>query len=86
LRSLDEPEAAVRELKRVTRDLIIAPLALIKDSRGFRKPKVGVWRIFGFKPIVNLDLEGHKSFSREIGLDGREIELMDGDMPPAVAV
>ena len=86
LHLLDEPEVAVRELKRVTRDYIIAPLALIKDLRGFQKLKVGLWKIFGFNPIVNLDLEGCKAFLREIGLDNCEIELIDGDMPMAVAV
>jgi len=51
-----------------------------------QKLKISLWRLFGFNPIVNLDFEGYKAFLEKIGLDGCKFELIDGDMPMAVAV
>lgn len=86
LHLLDEPEKAAAELRRVSRNLVIMPLALIKDLRGIQKLKINLWKLFGFNPKHNFDASGYKDFLRGLGFDELSVEVVDGDMPMAIAV
>ena len=86
LHLIDEPKRAAEELIRVSSELVVLPLALIKNLKAVSKFKVSVWRLFGFNPKHNFDAEGYEEFLNSIGFEGCKVELIDGDMPMAVAV
>ncbi|MDR0301733.1 MAG: hypothetical protein LBI04_05390 [Treponema sp.] len=62
-------------------------MALLKGLRGlFARPAVGVWRLIGFAPKREFDADGYWEFLSEIGLPPTRFEIIDGNMPMAVAL
>jgi SAM-dependent methyltransferase len=87
LHLIDEPQKAAEELKRISNGTLIATVTLLKGLRGlFARPAVGVWRFFGFAPKREFDADGFREFLYEIGLPPSRFEIIDGNMPMAVAV
>ncbi|MDR2656965.1 MAG: class I SAM-dependent methyltransferase [Oscillospiraceae bacterium] len=87
LHLIDEPQKAAAELKRISAGAVITSVALLKGLRGFfARPGVGVWRLLGFAPKREFDAEGYREFLCEIGLPPSRFEVIDGNMPIAVAV
>jgi SAM-dependent methyltransferase len=87
LHLIDEPQKAAEELKRISGGTVITTVTLLKGLRGFfARPAVGVWRFFGFAPKREFDADGFRAFLSEIGLPPSRFEIIDGNMPMAVAV
>ena len=87
LHLIDEPQKAAEELKRISSGMVITSVALLKGLRGFFiRPAVGVWRFFGFAPKREFDADSYREFLCEIGLPPSQYEIVDGNMPMAVAV
>jgi ubiquinone/menaquinone biosynthesis C-methylase UbiE len=87
LHLIDEPEKAAAELKRIARGIVIAPVCPLKDLRGlFIRPTVGLWRILGFAPKREFDVDSYRQFLAEIGLPAGEYKIAEGKMPLAVPV
>ena len=87
LHLIDEPEKAAEELKRISGDTIITAVTLLKGLRGFfARPSVGLWRLLGFAPKREFDADGFRDFLCEIGLPPCRYEVVQGNMPMAVAV
>ena len=87
LHLIDEPQKAAKELKRISSGSVITTVALLKGLRGFfARPAVGIWRFFGFAPKREFDADGYQTFLSEIGLPPSRFEVVNGNMPMAVAV
>ena len=87
LHLIDEPEKAAEELKRISGDTVITAVTLLKGLRGFfARPSVGVWRLLGFVPKREFDADSFRGFLCEIGLPPCRYEIVEGNMPMAVAV
>ena len=87
LHLIDEPQKAAEELKRISNGSVITTVALLKDLKGFfARPKVGIWRFFGFAPKREFDADSFREFLCEIGLPPSRFEIVNGNMPIAVAV
>jgi ubiquinone/menaquinone biosynthesis C-methylase UbiE len=89
LHLIDEPRKAVGELKRmaISGGSVITSVALLKGIRGLIiRPAVGVWRLFGFAPKREFDADGYREFLCEVGLPPYIFEIINGNMPMAVAV
>ena len=87
LHLIDEPQKAAEELKRISNGTVITTVTLLKGLRGFfARPAVGVWRFFGFAPKREFDADGFQKFLFEIGLPPCRFEIINGNMPMAVAV
>ncbi|MDR2670248.1 MAG: class I SAM-dependent methyltransferase [Oscillospiraceae bacterium] len=87
LHLIDEPEKAAAELKRISRGLVIVPVGLLKDLRGFFiRPTMGIFRMLGFAPKREFDADGYRRFLTEIGLPPSRFAIIDGHIPMAVAV
>jgi hypothetical protein len=87
LHLIDEPQKAAAELKRISGGSVFTTVALLKGLRGFfPRPAVGVWRLFGFAPKREFDADGYRAFLCEIGLPPSRFEVVNGNMPMAVAV
>jgi hypothetical protein len=78
---------AAAELKRISGGSVFTTVALLKGLRGFfPRPAVGIWRLFGFAPKREFDADGYRAFLCEIGLPPSRFEVVNGNMPMAVAV
>ncbi len=86
LHLLDEPERAAAELKRITRSLVIAPVAMLQDVSLLSRAKVGVWRLLGFAPKREFGEASYRDFLRDIGLESTQFEIAEGAMPLAIPV
>ncbi|MCL2295520.1 MAG: class I SAM-dependent methyltransferase [Methanomassiliicoccaceae archaeon] len=87
LHLIDEPQKAAEELKRISNGSVITSVALLKGLKGFFvRPKVGIWRFLGFAPKREFDADGFREFLYEIGLPPSQFEVVNGNMPIAVAV
>jgi ubiquinone/menaquinone biosynthesis C-methylase UbiE len=87
LHLIDEPQKAATELKRISGGQVVTTIALLKGLKGlFARPSVGLWRLLGFAPKREFDADGFRDFLCEIGLPPSSYEVIDGDMPMAVAV
>jgi ubiquinone/menaquinone biosynthesis C-methylase UbiE len=87
LHLIDEPQKAAAELKRISGSQVITTVALLKGLKGlFARPSVGLWRILGFAPKREFDADGFRKFLYEIRLSPSSYEVIDGNMPMAVAV
>jgi hypothetical protein len=84
---IDNPQRAADELKRISNDSVITTVALLKSTRGFFiRPEVGIWRLLGFAPKREFDADSYRQFLCEIGLPPSQYEVINGNMPMAVAV
>ena len=87
LHLIDEPQKAAEELKRISRKAVITSVALLKNLRGFYvRPAVGIWRFLGFAPKREFNAESYREFLCDIGLPPSRYEVVDGNIPMAVAV
>jgi ubiquinone/menaquinone biosynthesis C-methylase UbiE len=87
LHLIGEPQEAAAELRRVSRDSVVTTVALLKGLHGlFIRPMVGLWRFLGFAPKREFDAESYWEFLCEMGLPPSGYEIIDGNMPMAVAV
>jgi hypothetical protein len=48
------------------------------------KLKIGVWKIFGFAPKVDLNRNEYKEFLEKIGFENCEISYFESSMPMSV--
>jgi len=86
LHLIDEPEKAAEELKRISGGIVITAVTLLKGLSGFFARPVGLWRLLGFAPKREFDADGFLDFLVEIGLPPSRYEIVQGNMPMAVAV
>jgi ubiquinone/menaquinone biosynthesis C-methylase UbiE len=86
LHLVDEPEKAAAELRRVAKNIVILPMIFTADLRGLTKLKIKLYRLFGFAPRIEFNLESYTEFLPKIGFKNCEIIAIDGEMPMAVAV
>ncbi|GHU55076.1 hypothetical protein FACS1894132_10650 [Clostridia bacterium] len=86
LHLVDNPKKAAAELRRVAKKMVILPLAMTKNLRGFSKFTLGVYRLFGFDPKLEFTSEEYAAFLPTIGFDGCEFTQIAGRMPMVVAV
>jgi len=83
---LDCPEIAAAELKRVAKSTVILPMIFTKNLKGSAKFAIGLYKLFGFSPKVELIPAEFEEFLRKIGFDGCKIIPVAGEIPMAVAV
>jgi len=86
LHLLDEPQKAAAELRRVAKNTVILPISFTKNLRGRAKLKFDLYRLFGFAPKVEFDLDGYAEFLPKIGFENCEIISVAGKIPMAVAI
>jgi ubiquinone/menaquinone biosynthesis C-methylase UbiE len=86
LHLLDEPEKAAAELRRVAKNTVILPMCLIASLSGRAKFNFKLYRLFGFSPKVELDLDSYAEFLPKIGFENCEIIEISGKMPMAIAI
>jgi len=86
LHLLNEPETAAAELRRVAKGIVVLPMCLLKDLHGKSKWSVKLWRLFGFAPKHEFDIDSYADFLPKIGFENCEIIHVDGKMPMAVAI
>ena len=86
LHLLDSPEKAAAELRRTTKNLLIMPISLTKDLKGYAKFMVNIFRLFGFSPRAEFDQNGYRDFLCEIGFKNFEIIPANGKIPMAIAI
>jgi ubiquinone/menaquinone biosynthesis C-methylase UbiE len=87
LHLIDEPEKAAAELRRISRGIVIAPVALLQDLQGFFiRPSMGLFRMIGFAPKREFTAESYREFLIGIGLPPNTYEIINGSMPMAVPV
>jgi len=86
LHLLNEPEKAAAELRRIARDIVILPMCFTKNLHGKAKLSVSFYRLFGFSPEFEFDMDSYADFLPEIGFENCEIIEIPGKLPMAVAV
>jgi len=86
LHLLNEPEKAAAELRRVARDIVVLPMPLTKNLRGKAKLNVGFYKLFGFAPKFEFDIDSYADFLPKVGFENCEIIEIPGKLPMAVAV
>jgi len=86
LHLLDEPETAAAEMRRISKDMVIAPVCLLKNLKAGARLKVAVFRLLGFRPKREFDEESYREFLTAVGLPPAGFSVAGGDMPMAVAV
>ena len=86
LHLLDNPQKAALELKRICVKKVILPQCLLKEISFFAKLKVGIWKIAGFAPKIDLNLDEYGKFLEKIGFENCKITYFESNMPMAVAV
>ena len=83
---IDEPEKAAAELRRVAKDMVILPISFTKKLYGIAKLYIKMYRLFGFAPKLEFDLNSYVDFLPEIGFENCEIIQIPGRIPMAVAI
>ncbi|GHU60735.1 hypothetical protein FACS1894171_2610 [Clostridia bacterium] len=86
LHLIDEPDKAAAELRRVANSMVILPMSFTKNLRGTAKLGLGVYRLFGFAPKIELDADDYAKFLPSIGFEDCEHIQIAGKIPMAVAV
>jgi ubiquinone/menaquinone biosynthesis C-methylase UbiE len=86
LHLIDEPQKAAAELRRVAKDIVILPISFTKGLRGGAKFSMNLYRLFGFSPKVEFDLDSYVEFLPRIGFENCEIISVSGKFPMAVAI
>ena len=86
LHLLEEPQKAAEELQRVTKNMVILPMCLLKNLHGMTKWSVKLWRLFGFNPTTDFDLDSYTEFLPKIGFENCDIISIPGKIPMAVAL
>ena len=86
LHLLDNPQRAIDEMKRVSKDKIIVPICLIKNVKGFAKFQIKLWKLLGFNPRYDFDRESYIAFLKNHGLKIKNSIVIDGSMPIIVVV
>ena len=86
LHLIDEPHKAAAELMRITKDMVILPISFTKGLRGKAKLSVNLYRLFGFSPKVEFDLDSYVEFLPKIGFENCEIIQINGKIPMVVAI
>lgn len=86
LHLVDRPEIAAAELRRIAKSMVILPISFTKGLRGTVKLVMGIYRLFGFAPKIELDATDYAAFLPNIGFNGCEIRQINGKIPMAVAV
>ncbi|MDR2202101.1 MAG: hypothetical protein LBP26_04990 [Clostridiales bacterium] len=62
------------------------PVTLTVGLKKSARLKIKLFKLIGFRPKREFDLDGYKSFLTSVGFDGCEFLLAEGKMPMAVAV
>ena len=83
---IDEPEKAAFELQRVSKNLVIMPIAFTKNLRGFSKLMIKIYMLLGFRPKKEFTFNEYKAFMNEIGFKNCEFIFIEGLLPMAIAV
>ena len=83
---INDPEKAAFELQRVSKNLVIMPIALTKNLRGFSKLMIKIYMLLGFRPKREFTLNEYKAFINEIGFKNCEFIFIEGSIPMTVAV
>jgi len=86
LHLIDEPERAAVELKRVANKSVVLPMSFTKDLHGMMKIGIEIYRLFGFNPKIEFNMEDYAVFLPKIGFDNCEMIKIEGSIPIAVAV
>ncbi|GHU94797.1 SAM-dependent methyltransferase [Clostridia bacterium] len=86
LHLIDEPQKAAAELRHVAKSMVILPLAMTKDLRGFSRLSINVYRLFGFAPKLEFTPDEYAAFLPTIGFGGCEFTHIAGRMPIVVAI
>jgi len=88
LHLLDETKAkaACDEIKRVTKNIAILNLPLIKEANSWGKFLIAIYKIFGFRSKYEFDGVSCKRFLEEIGFLNCEYYIAEGTMPLQLAV
>jgi len=86
LHLIDEPQKAAAELRRVVKSMVILPMSMTKNLRGFSRLSINIYRLFGFAPKIEFTADEYAAFLPTIGFEGCEFMNIDGRMPMVVAV
>ena len=86
LHLLDEPKQACNEIKRITRDIAIVPIPLVREGTNWGKFLIKLYKVFGFKPKYDFDNDSCKIFLEEIGFNDCEYHTIYGAVSLGVAV
>jgi len=86
LHLIDEPKKAAMEIRRVAKSKVILPMSFTKNLRGLAKLSFCVYKLFGFKPHIELAPEEFERFLLNLGFDNCEIVQIEGRVPMAVAL
>lgn len=86
LHLLDKPQKAAAELRRIARTMVILPIPLTKNLHGKAKLSMKLYRLFGFSPKFEFDMDEYANFLPRIGFEHCEMIHIPGKMPMAVAV
>jgi ubiquinone/menaquinone biosynthesis C-methylase UbiE len=86
LHLIDEPEKAAAELRRVTKDMVILPITLTQNLKGAARAKINFFKLLGFVPKLEFDVDSYATFIDEVGFKNCEFIAIDGEMPMSIAV
>jgi ubiquinone/menaquinone biosynthesis C-methylase UbiE len=86
LHLLDDPAAAAAELCRITKRRLILPLALTKELSAKNKILIGLYKIVGFKPKLELNKSEYKRFIHSLGFENAKFVQITGSIPMTIAV
>jgi len=86
LHLIDEPKRAAAELRRIAKSMVILPMSFTKNLRGRARFSIGLYKLFGFAPRIELAADEFAGFLAGLGFDGCEIIQVPGRIPMAVAV
>ena len=83
---IDEPKKAGAEIRRIAKNIVILPTPLLKETAGFGKFLIKLYKIFGFSPKYELDRNSCKSFFEEIGFNNCEYHVIEGTVTLCMAI
>lgn len=88
LHLLDNPQKAIKELSRVTKNdgLIILPTFLSKEGNLFGKLLLKAYKLTGFKPSYEWDIQQYKQLLKECNCGKIKFKLIKGTIPVGFAV
>jgi ubiquinone/menaquinone biosynthesis C-methylase UbiE len=86
LHLLDDPETAAAELRRISKGIVILPLALTKNLNNKGKFLLSLYRLVGFSPKREFTAKEYKHFIRGLGFDGARFVTISGEFPMVVGV
>ena len=83
---IDKPEKACEEIKRITKDMAIIPVPLLKNGTEFGKAWTVLFRVLGIKPKYTFTKETCKAYLEQIGFGNCEYYMIEGGISLCVAV